>query len=288
MRSRRPPGPCRRTRACSRAGGPTSFRPAGRRRSTTPTPRSPSRLSSLGYDTAGFVANLDYCGRETGLARGFTHYEDYPLSAVGGLQPLHRPWPQDRPDLDRDGRGHPDGRALGRGAPPRSRSRGSTPRVPRTSTGVSWTGSPGSAPAGRPFFAFLNYNDAHTPYEVPDDSARGFGIRPSSWHDRLVLQQWNMLDKTKLPFHERADGQRPLRRRDRLSRPAAGRLARRAAAARGARRHGGDRDLGPRGTPRRPPAVLPRLQPVPATRRGAAGHRRSPGGAGRPGGRRSR
>ena len=22
---------------------------------------------------------------------------------------------------------------------------------------------------GRPFFAFLNYNDAHTPYEVPDD-----------------------------------------------------------------------------------------------------------------------
>src|SRR6185437_2697844 len=55
---------------------------------------------------------------------------------------------------------------------------------------------------GRPFFAFLNYNDAHTPYEVPDDSARGFGIRPSSWHDRLVLQQWNILDKMTLPVRD--------------------------------------------------------------------------------------
>ena len=25
------------------------------------------------------MANLDYCSRETGLSRGFAHYEDYPL-----------------------------------------------------------------------------------------------------------------------------------------------------------------------------------------------------------------
>ena len=37
-------------------------------------------LAAHGYDTAGFVANLDYCGRETGLDRGFAHYEDFPLS----------------------------------------------------------------------------------------------------------------------------------------------------------------------------------------------------------------
>jgi Sulfatase len=36
-------------------------------------------LASHGYDTAGFAANLDYCSRETGLARGITHYEDFPL-----------------------------------------------------------------------------------------------------------------------------------------------------------------------------------------------------------------
>ena len=63
---------------------------------------------------------------------------------------------------------------------------------------------------GRPFFAFLNYNDAHTPYEVPDDAAPGFGIRPSSWHDRLVLQQWNIARQDEAPRPRRADGQRPL------------------------------------------------------------------------------
>src|SRR5262249_22791331 len=36
-------------------------------------------LSSRGYDTAGFAANVDYCSRETGLGRGMVHYEDFPL-----------------------------------------------------------------------------------------------------------------------------------------------------------------------------------------------------------------
>ena len=63
---------------------------------------------------------------------------------------------------------------------------------------------------GRPFFAFLNYNDAHSPYQVPDDSAPGFGLRPSSWHDRLVLQQWNIARQVEAALPRRADGQRPL------------------------------------------------------------------------------
>ena len=33
-----------------------------------------------GYATAGFVANMIYCSYEMGLNRGFTHYEDYPVS----------------------------------------------------------------------------------------------------------------------------------------------------------------------------------------------------------------
>jgi len=37
-------------------------------------------LSSHGYSTAGFVANKKFCGRATGLNRGFLHYEDYPVS----------------------------------------------------------------------------------------------------------------------------------------------------------------------------------------------------------------
>ena len=36
-------------------------------------------LGSHGYATAGFVANAQYCSYDTGLSRGFTHYEDYLL-----------------------------------------------------------------------------------------------------------------------------------------------------------------------------------------------------------------
>ena len=50
----------------------------------------------------------------------------------------------------------------------------------------------------RPFFAFLNYNDAHSPYEVPDRSVPAFGLRPVSYVDRLTLKSWDTLDKTKL------------------------------------------------------------------------------------------
>ena len=52
----------------------------------------------------------------------------------------------------------------------------------------------------RPFFAFLNYNDAHTPYEVPDQSIPGFGLRPTSSRDRLILFGWNSADKAKLEY----------------------------------------------------------------------------------------
>ena len=50
----------------------------------------------------------------------------------------------------------------------------------------------------RPFFAFLNYNDAHSPYEVPDRSTPAFGLRPISYVDRLTLKSWDTLDKTKV------------------------------------------------------------------------------------------
>ena len=39
--------------------------------------------------------------------------------------------------------------------------------MPRRSTGRSSPGSPGSGSADRPFFAFLNYNDAHSPLRGP-------------------------------------------------------------------------------------------------------------------------
>ena len=46
-------------------------------------------LGSRGYATAGFVGNKLYCSYETGLDRGFTHYEDYVLEQ---LMPLRTAW----------------------------------------------------------------------------------------------------------------------------------------------------------------------------------------------------
>jgi arylsulfatase A-like enzyme len=154
-------------------------------------------LAARGYDTAGFVANLDYCGRETGLARGFAHYEDYPIEPyeifsryVGLGHRMEIPsWARllekvleklsvRTPDLvPRAGEHAKRGEAVDRAFLGwLSRRRG-----PR-----------------RPFFAFLNYNDAHSPYEVPDPSAPGFGLRPETCRDRLTLSHWNGLEKARL------------------------------------------------------------------------------------------
>ncbi len=46
-----------------------------------PDPTLAEYLASRGYQTAGFAANTSYCSYETGLGRGFAHFEDYALSA---------------------------------------------------------------------------------------------------------------------------------------------------------------------------------------------------------------
>jgi arylsulfatase A-like enzyme len=164
-------------------------------------PTLAGRLGALGYDTAGFVANLDYCGRETGLARGFAHYEDYPLNG----------WEVFTRYIGLGRRIDQISIAMLAEVVTFGRLRGADPVVPLSREHAKDAGDINRGfldwlswqrTRHRPFFAFLNYNDAHTPYKVPDDRAEAFGLRPTSWHDRLVLQQWNMLDKTKLPFHD--------------------------------------------------------------------------------------
>ena len=138
-------------------------------------------LATNGYDTAGFVANLDYCSRETGLARGFAHYEDFPVDALPGASPATLPSGSRidvaaRPASLAGVLEKPSGRTYDlvpalEGARQERR---------RWWTGRSWNGSPGRQARGRPFFAFLNYNDAHSPYEIPDPSIPAFGLRPAS------------------------------------------------------------------------------------------------------------
>jgi arylsulfatase A-like enzyme len=155
-------------------------------------------LGARGYDTAGFVANLDYCGRETGLSRGFVHYEDYPLDVWDFLSRyvgigqridffsfacvvnklLEKQRGGAAPLLPRAREHAKDGATLNRDF----------------LAWLSW-----QQRRGRPFFAFLNYNDAHTPYEVADPSVPAQGSRPVLYRDRLMLRSWATLEKMHLP-----------------------------------------------------------------------------------------
>jgi arylsulfatase A-like enzyme len=105
------------------------------------------RMTSLGYATGGFAANFVYCSYLFGLDRGFSVYRDYQLS------------PSELLGASTIGRRLIDGW---------NRARGSYVMVGRKSAAevnaefLSWERR--TTPAG-PWFAFINYFDAHDPYD---------------------------------------------------------------------------------------------------------------------------
>lgn len=113
-------------------------------------------LRDRGYLTGGFVANLEYTTVESGLSRGFDHYQAYqfdPVTVVfsGALARslVNAPWVR---------------KALG------MHDQFGRRRAPRIHDElVSWL----AGHRGRPYFAFLNFYDAHDPYvpRAPFDTA---------------------------------------------------------------------------------------------------------------------
>ena len=104
-----------------------------------------------GYSTVGIVANTEYVSAGTGLARGFDHYEDHRLTLAGMVEWTGLSMTLGR--LVRLLRGPPTGDQPGRiGAEEINR------RILR------WL----DRRPKRPFFAFLNYFDAHAPYFPPE------------------------------------------------------------------------------------------------------------------------
>jgi arylsulfatase A-like enzyme len=109
-----------------------------------------------GYRTGGFAANWFYTTRESGLARGFAHYQDFRRSAKqlllhsapGQLLVSRHPGHYDR---ERD--------------------------VHRKDAAVvrreflTWAAQDST----QPFFAFLNFFDAHKPYATPPGGHPNFG-----------------------------------------------------------------------------------------------------------------
>jgi arylsulfatase A-like enzyme len=112
-------------------------------------------FDDAGYATAGFVANVGYCSYVHGLHRGFLHYEDYDRS-VGMLLMSSAL-----------GKTVLTVRALLTGEPPPS---GRKTAADINAAFLRWLdGGPRA-----PFFAFLNYFDAHSPYAPPDPDANRF------------------------------------------------------------------------------------------------------------------
>jgi arylsulfatase A-like enzyme len=157
-------------------------------------------LGDRGYATAGFVANTFYCGSSSGLARGFTQYHDFIfpeltafkkavlvaraldgyqaivyftedwLESAGFLPYVERFWQS--MDTDRKGAAEVNRELLG------------------------WLSN--RTQPERPFFAFLNYFDAHYPYRLEPGRLHRFGVAPTDSFHRILIQQWWDIDKTTL------------------------------------------------------------------------------------------
>lgn len=106
-----------------------------------------------GYDTAGFIANYYYLGREYGLDRGFQHYESYRLTpgrafastSLGVV--FYRRKRLFRPIETNENFGYKNASHV-------------------RQEFIDWLERRDSQ---RPFFAFLNFIDAHEPYLPPKE-----------------------------------------------------------------------------------------------------------------------
>ncbi len=162
-----------------------------------PIPGSATTLAEFlgrqGYATAGFVGNTFYCSYDSGLDRGFTHYQDHVLDTAGAIRsaalveltlkslanfaPL---LPAARFEVIKLAAGERKGAHVVNRELLDWLTRRKEPR--------------------RPFFAFLNYVDAHAPYVLPPGVGSPFGPGPQSEADVLFLAEgWQALDKTRLP-----------------------------------------------------------------------------------------
>ena len=157
-------------------------------------------LGAHGYATAGFVANTVFCARDTGLARGFTHYEDFifprltalktavlaqrALAAFGRLLPIVEKRPALAwvlPHLQEAWQSFVFDRK----------------RAATVSAEFSRWMARRTQPE-RPFFAFLNFSDAHTPYELGDNRLHRFGVAQPDERQRELIRRWGDLDKVRL------------------------------------------------------------------------------------------
>ena len=154
-------------------------------------------LGNHGFATAGFIANTWYCGQSSGLSRGFTHYEDYIFPKLTALMTcgmvsralenyevvIHftRDNLQNIGCLDAVEFIH---ELL-------TSNRKDAAEVNREL--LDWLSTRDQP--GRPFFAFLNYFDAHYRYVLKPGRLRRFGAEPDDEYKRILIDHWGTMDK---------------------------------------------------------------------------------------------
>jgi arylsulfatase A-like enzyme len=156
----------------------------------SPEPTLAEFLTSRGYQTAGFAANTNACTYETGLARGFTHFEDYPFSPRALLtRTVPGTWILKKM-LTLGAYYDPSLGAFYDKKWVTLQSRGAR----EINDGfLNWLSRRRS---DRPFFAFLNYFDAHDPFVPPAGFEHQFGIAPRTRHDYEFLSDYVVLLKS--------------------------------------------------------------------------------------------
>ncbi len=148
-------------------------------------------LASYGYATGGFTANLVATPRGFGLDRGFSRYEDHRRSltqmvfttSLGQANSIRNTW---HALVTQHWFGRAVREVLKFDFEPRYSYPDNDPKPAELVNAAFFHWSAGVQ--GRPYFAFLNYFDAHGPYESPDRYAKlfGEGDRVRDKYDRSI------------------------------------------------------------------------------------------------------
>jgi len=155
-------------------------------------PTLAEHLRDAGYATGGFVANPFFCGRESGLARGFQVYADYPITLGETFRSSSMGWFLARAAI----RVRSSAGDLLEAGSVRDVdldfARKDAATVNREF--LDWLSKTGP----RPFFAFLNFFDAHEPYILPPGQVPRFTSSSLSGRSSRMLRDWQRIDKKTL------------------------------------------------------------------------------------------
>jgi arylsulfatase A-like enzyme len=163
-------------------------------------------LCERGYATAGFIANTPYCGADSGLGRGYTVYRDYLFQ---GLSPFRKAVLVERSLDGLEAIGDVLGDALDlpwlKGGIQHLREWFETDRKEASEVNREFLDWLHYRPQPeRPYFAFLNYFDAHSPYQLPPRRVRRFGAKPVEEREIQLIRDWWTLDKRQVSAQELA------------------------------------------------------------------------------------